>query len=508
MQTVKNKIGLALHTLFRDGLAYGFGVGLPLWSEHWGYKTERLPNGIKARARKRLFEGNRVENVDPYLYLPDTTVPIHKVQEGEFTGYVDRTNYISLLEMEAINPNDFFNIKYLDGMDGGSTWFGSEASMRDRKQDVNTRTLDIHSSTSPVDVVWMYMKLVPSNECWKLGKSEVPEKWLFGVAGDQIVIYAKQLGLDHDMFPTAVFAPDYDGYSVAPVSRMEMIYGMQNVLDFLFSSHVANVRKAINDMLIVDPFLINMEDLKDPEPGKLIRMRRAAWGRGVEHAVAQLNVNDITRTHISQDAPCVIDLMQRTSAAVDSLMGIMRTSGERRSATEARDSRMSALSRLAKTARICSLMTMYDLAYMIASQTQQLMSQSVFINTMGVHQQELIEEYGQNRKMQVDPTKIDINYDIVVHDGTVDVGERADSWATLFQILSSQPAVGVGFDMVRVFKHLARMLGAKNVNEFVRKGGGVNIQTMQTEEVLQQANRGNLVPVGGELGGQGGTEVE
>jgi hypothetical protein len=509
LQTIKNKVGLALHTQFRDGLAYGFGVSCPLWNEHWGYKTIRMDDGTKTRVRKRLFEGNYLENIDPYLYLPDVTVPIHKIQEGEYFGYIDRTNYMSLLEMEAINPADYFNARFLRGVDGKSSWFGSEESKRDRKLNISTRTLDIHSSSNPVDIIWMYMKIVPGDAEWKLGDSLVPEKWLFGVAADQIVIYAKPLGLDHDMFPASIFAPDYDGYSVAPVSRLELIYGMQNVLDFLFSSHVTNIRKAINDMLIVDPFMINMEDLKDPEPGKLIRLRRAAWGRGVKDAVAQLQINDITKSHISQDAPHVIDLMQRTSAAVDSLMGIMRSSGERRSATEARDSRMSALSRLAKTARICSSMTMYDLAYMFASQTQQLMTQSVYVSTMGRYQQELQEEYGQSGKgMKVDPSMVDINYDTVVHDGSVDVGERTESWSALFQILASQPAVGVGFDMVRLFKHLARMMGAKNVNDFIRKGGGVDIKAMQTEEVLQQAKRGNLVPINQGLGGEGGSEGE
>ena len=104
--------------------------------------------------------------------------------------------------------------------------------------------------------------------------------------------------------------------------------------------------------------------------------------------------------------------------------------------------------------------------------------------------------------MKVDPSQVDINYDTVIHDGTVEIGERAESWATLFQILASQPAVGSGFDMVRVFKHLARMLGAKNVNEFIQKGGGVNIRAMQTQEVLNQAKQGNLTPIGG----NGGTE--
>ena len=38
-------------------------------------------------------------------------------------------------------------------------------------------------------------------------------------------------------------------------------------------------------MLVVDPYLVNINDLKDPQPGKLIRLRRPAWGRGVDKVV-------------------------------------------------------------------------------------------------------------------------------------------------------------------------------------------------------------------------------
>lgn len=510
MQTIKYKAGLALHTLFRDGLAYGFGACSPVWAELWGYKTTRAPDGTRVRERKMLFEGSRIDNIDPYLYLPDTSVPIHQVQRGEFVGWLDRSNLMSLLDLEANDPVNIFNIKFLKGTDGRSPIFSSDQSKRDKKSGINTRQLGIHDSTNPVDVIWMYVMLVPSDPEWQLGDSDIPEKWIFGLAADQFIITAREINLDHDMYPTCIFAPDYDGYSVAPVSRLELIYGMQNVLDFLFSSHVENIRKAINDMLIVDPFLVNMADLESPEPGKLIKTRRAAWGRGVKDVVAQLTVNDITKSHISQDVPHVTDLIQRTSGAVDSLMGVMRSGGERRSATESRDSRMSALSRLAKTARICSLMTMYDLGYMFASHTQQLMSESVFINTMGRYQQELIEEYGEmlvkNKQgtsggMKVSPEMLDINYDTMIHDGTVDVGERAESWVQLFQVMSTNPAVGSGFDMIRVFKHLARLMGAKNVNEFIRKGGSAQIQTMQNQQVMSEVQKGNMVPINNELGG-------
>ena len=62
---------------------------------------------------------------------------------------------------------------------------------------------------------------------------------------------------------------------------------------------IANVRKAINDMLVVDPYMVNIHDLRKPGPGRLIRLRRAVWGRGVKDAVGQLEVRDVTQGHVS-----------------------------------------------------------------------------------------------------------------------------------------------------------------------------------------------------------------
>lgn len=504
LQTTRFKAGLALHTQFRDSLAYGFGATALLWDQMWGFIREKQSDGTVKRVEKMLFEGTRMENLDPYCYLPDPTIPVHQVQKGEFVGWIDRTNLVSLLDIESTFPSDFFNVRYLLGQDGTSVLFGTEQSKRGDKTGITSRGTTVYDATTPVDVVYMYVRIIPSDEEWKLGSSDYPEKWVFGVAADQYVIMAKKLDLDHNLFPVTICAPDFDGYSVAPVGRIELIYGMQHVLDFLFSSHIANVRKAINDMLLVDPFLVNMADLEEPGPGKLVKMRRAAWGRGVKDAVQQLAVVDVTKSHISQDVPSVVDLIQRTSAAVDSLMGIMRPTGERRSATEARDARMSALSRLAKAAKIASMMTIQDLAYMYASHTQQLMTADVYVRTMGRYQTELEEEYGFKQGMKVTPSDLLINYDVLMHDGTVEIGERADTWVQLFQILATQPAVGAGFDIVRVFKHIARMLGAKNLNEFVQRGGSLKVQTLQDEVVRTEAARGNIVPLKGPgLGGEG-----
>ncbi len=511
-QTMQFKTALNLHTMFRDGLSYGMGVVTPTWDKKWGWKSVVQDSGFmsalfgkfisygKVRGREEtiLFEGNRLKNIDPYMFLPDPNVPIHDLQQGEFVGWIEQTNYMKLLELEK-NDKDIFNVKYLKGLgSGGRSQFNKSRTDTGRGTKFGTATYGSEMSTSPIDVIWMYWTLVPRDQ--KLGSKEYPEKWLFGLAADKVLICAKPLSLNHNMYPVAVCAPDFDGYSATPVSRLELMYGMQTALDWLFSSHIANVRKAINDMLIVDPSLINMADLEDPRPGKLVRMRRAAWGRGVENAVKQLAVTDITRSHIG-DAASIIEYMQRTSAATDSVSGMIRKSGERVTAEETRGTRTSALSRLTKAAKIASLQAMQDIGYMFAVHTQQLMEQETYIKATGQWQDVLLAEYGataRNGRIKVSPFDLIVDYDLVIKDGSTNVGEYAESWVEIFRVLTQQPLLYQNFDMVRIFKHIARIMGAKDINEFILNSGpvpNVDVNATTQESIDKGVQSGNMVPI-------------
>lgn len=514
-QHVNNfKVALNLHTMFRDSLSYGMGIVSPTWDRKWGWKTVVQDSGFmsslfarfistgpkKDREESILYEGNRLKNIDPYRYLPDPNVPIHDVQQGEFVGWIESTNYMKLIELEKNDP-DVFNVKYLKGMTGdtGKSQFNKSKTESGRSDRFNLTTQMAAASTSPIDVIWMYWTLIPRDQ--RLGTSDYPEKWLIGLAADKVVICAKPLSLNHDMYPVAVCAPDYDGYSATPVSRLELMYGMQEALDWLFNSHISNVRKAINDMLIVDPSLINMADLEDPRPGKLIRMRRAAWGRGVENAVKQLQVADITRNHIG-DAASIIDYMQRTSAATDSLSGMVRKSGERVTAEESKSTRSSALSRLTKAAKIASLQAMRDIGYMFAVHTQQLMKQDTYVKAVGQWPDVLMQEYvaanARAGRIKVTPFDLIVEYDVMIKDGSVQGSEYADSWIEVFRVLTQQPVLFQSFDMVRIFKHIARIMGAKDINEFVMQTGmppAVNAQLMGQDQIDQGVQQGNVVPI-------------
>jgi hypothetical protein len=140
-------------------------------------------------------------------------------------------------------------------------------------------------------------------------------------------------------------------------------------------------------------------------------------------------------------------------------------------------------------------MTMHPMAYQFASNTQQFLDSDTYISIIGRYQQELEEEFGVSYGMKVSPNDVLVNYDIVISDGTVDRGDYVETWQQIFNTVAANPAVGAGFDVVRIFKHLARMTGAKNLNEFVKKGGGATITTMQNEEVEAEVQKGNMVPI-------------
>uniref|UniRef100_A0A6M3IFC0 Portal protein n=1 Tax=viral metagenome TaxID=1070528 RepID=A0A6M3IFC0_9ZZZZ len=511
----KLKVGLDLHTLFRDALAYGIGIVSPVWKVEEGFRTVmREQTGLMGLFQKRvkgveqaiLFEGNGLENIDPYLALPDPNVSIHKVQDGEFFGWVERTNYSDLLSKEKVD-NDYFNVKYVNSMHSKHTSiYGYDKSDRYEKW-IRGKTNRYHTepgagspikggmATKPCDVIHMYVKLIPKE--WKIGDGEYPEKWLFSVAADSVIVRAKPLDLDHNKFPVAIAAPDFDGYSAIPVSRLEMLNGLQRVLDWMFNMHIANVRKTINDVLIYDPYLINSKDINSPEAGKRIRIRRPGWGRPdiAKGSVFQLPVTDVTRQHVG-DSSWIVQWMQKIGAADDVMMGALRQGGpERLSKAEFQGTQFGQLSRLGRIARIIGMQAMQDVGEFFASHTQQLMTEEQYIKITGRWQNVLLQEYGASAvqkgggRLKVTPFDVLVKYDLKVRDGSIPGGNYSDVWTRLFEIISKTPELYEKFDVTRIFMHIARNNGAKDVQSFVR----TKVVPDEVADLEQQ--KGNMIPI-------------
>lgn len=510
MHCNKSKVGLNLHTFFRDCLAYGLGVCSLDWVVKRGYKTVKKDIGlgenryIKTREPAVLFEGNALHNVDPYRYLPDPNFPIQEQQKAGFQGWVTTDNVHDLLRSELDTPEELFNIKYVKQLEDRRSQYGTDNSNRSIRTGLS-RDTTINDSRTAVDILYCQVDLVPKE--YKLSTSEVPERWEFGLAADKIIISAKPTKFNHGMFPLVVGAPDFDGYTTTPIGRLEIMYGLQHVLDFLFNSHIANVRKAVNDMWIVDPQAVNIHDINNPKAGKIIRLRRPQWGRGVKDVLAQFPVNDITRANVA-DSTYIVEWMERVIGADASMSGSLRKGGpERLTKSEFQGTRQGSVSRLERLARVLGMQGLQDIGYMFASHTQQMMDEETYAMITGRLTEDTLREYGidpsqakalvKGGRMKISPYNLLINYDVIVRDGSIPGGNFNEAELTLFNnIVQADPEVRANFDIVRIFEHLAKRMGWKNVEDFKRNVNNIQPKILPDETVNREAEKGNLIPVG------------
>ena len=503
LQTKKQKMGLNFHTFFRDAYALGMGVMVPTW-----FTKARIVEREKAVMRRGFFgsyentetvseeriiyEGNKLYNIDPYTFFPDPNVSISNIQDGEAYAYLERTNLMALMREEVIgDPDSIFNAQYLQHIDGISKYY-YEGKVKAKKSDVISSA---STTYRPIDVMHHFIDLIPNQV--GLGKSNNVETWLFSLAGDTVIIDCREVVFDHGLKPIITGAPDFDGYSVSPTSRLEMMYPLQDTMDWLFTSHVANVKKALNDVLVVDPKMVYLQDLMNPKPGKLIRLKKAAWGQDVTKAIHQLRVTDVTQNHM-RDTSVISDIIKQVSAASDPATGTLKQTGERVSASEANNAFQSSVGRIQKDAMIFALQAFEDLGMILASNTVQFMNNTYKYRLTGEWEKIWMEENkgATNAIASIDSSAMDINFDVSVNDSSRMLSSgNVDTLSNLYTALLGNPEMAAKFDMTKIFLQLARMSGVNNVHDFLQRPQAV--QQLPTEEVIKQRDAGNIVPVGG-----------
>lgn len=490
-QSIKQNHALSLMTQWSDAITYGFGVIVPEWRVDRGRRSVMVseisdmdPDGIFDRRMNEdsiLFEGHKLCNVNPYRYLPDPTVPIHDPNAGEYVGFIRRTNMISLVRGE--DNDEYFNVKYLKhyiGREGAGISYLYDDTESAERHGPKPKPYD-QGESRPIDVISMYIDLIP--EEWGIGKKDIPEKWRFDVAADGILINAGPLNLNHNKFPVSVCAPDSDGYAGAPLSKMEVVNGLQESLSWLWNSHITNIRKSLNNMLIIDPKVINAKSLANPEAGLLGFTRQSVWGKArIADYIHQLKVEDVTRGNVADMA--VVQGMIERAVTSDQMMGVLPSRGERISANEAQGARLAGLSRLEYMAMTIAFQSLHGLADMLASQTQQFISEDVYQKAIGRWGEALIDEFGiQNidPNVLIHPADIMVEYDIEPADPVSGNGEFVSESVQLFQIIASNPMLSQKFDMVRILKSIARKMGFKNLKDF--EAVNVNTQIMNQQQI-------------------------
>lgn len=444
--------------------------------------------GTKLQKKEEIllgYEGNKLFNIRPYDFYPDPRVAMWKFQDGEFCIRDTSEGYHSIIAAAHTNPGYYVNL----------TELGNRLKDRsnDRPQGSSRVELPLQpgeASNAPgpgfVKITDAYVKLIPS--VWGLGDSKRVEVWCFHIAEDAVVIRAAPLGLYHNKFPFALMEGNFGSEEFAKFGMLEIIRPLTDILTWLVNSHFYNVRRVLNNQLIVDPSKIVTKDLTKPGQ-RVIRLKPSAYGQDVRTAVFQLQHVDVTRSHMG-DIAVIEQMIQRVSSVVDNVMGMVNQSG-RKTATEVRSSTGYSTSRLKTPVEYNSALGFDPLSQMMLANTQQLMSKERMFaaagNTMETAQ----------RFFTAGPQQIAGDYDFVSIDGTLPVDRlaQANLWKEMLGQMAKSPQAAMSWDINGMLAHAMKLAGERNIDRF-------RIQIGSPQSIQNAAQAGNVVPLGGQ-GGRG-----
>jgi hypothetical protein len=490
-----------LAQFFNDGEVYGLGVLKCLWNveqkkrtvyrDRTRYGFLNIPLGterVKTREMRTVYEGNVIESIDPFMFFPDPKVPMTEVnRRGEFVFWRDFHGKHVLKRAEANGE-----IKYVDyagPLPRPTNTLGGDESARDLLSkgrafpgsDSEAGRGHLGQTRNTADYVQVdqgTIEIIPAE--LGLGSSEVPQKWIFTILNKSQIVQAEPFDSDHDMHPIVVTEPYSMGYGFGQPGMADFLGPIQDTSSWFINSHMYNVRTAINNMFVVDPSMVELQDLKDPGPGKMIRLKRSAYGQDVRTALQQLNVEDVTGQHI-QDLQLFLRMGDELSAVNDNIRGI-QAEGGRKTATEVRTAGEAAASRLASHAKIISSQAIVDLTEMMSLNTQQFLEMEFFLRIVG--------QEGMADPIRISPEMLVGDFHFPIHDGTLPLDRVAllDVWKEIFLTVSQDENLRQEFNITKMFDWIAELGGAKNLDSF-------KVNAQGDGQLQQGAQSGNQVPI-------------
>lgn len=504
-------VGLQLPTLYNwiyDLAKYGLGIVGNYWEREeitcvkyveqaktlFGVTLSDRTEKVRVEEQLVGYEGNKLYNVRPFDFFPDPRVPLYDFQSGEFCGRDTTASFLALQEQ------GYFNIPFAQKAAGGKGGgHGGVEVDTDGSPHVD-RPVQPNEEQGPgvsfADVHEMHIRIVPS--VWGLGKSQRVEMWVFTVANSNTVIGARPLGLYHNKFPFSVIEYGMGASEFVKLSMIDVIKPLTDSLSWLFNVHFFNVRKALNDTRVVDPSRVAMADVLRPGAGGVIKLKPQAYGTNPKDAIHQLQVNDVTRTHL-HDSQFVETMIQRVTGVVDNIMGMVNTSG-RKTATEVRTSTGFSTNRLKTPAEYASAVGWGPLSQMMLQNTQQLYEDDKMFRIAGSMLSDGQQQGENPNALRVTPDMISGFYNFVPVDGNLPIDRlaQANLWKEMLVQIGSVPAIAMEWDIGGMMTHAMKMMGERNIDRFRLN--------LQPDEALQrQAQLGNVVPIGGQGGRSGGT---
>lgn len=475
---------------------YGCGIMGHYWEQkklHYGelVEMEDPATGKKVlwQTTKELigYTGNCSYNISPWDFMHDPRVAFKDFQKGEFCCVFKRMPWNEVLKRR---DQGYFNEnvdKLRDHQAKAGQPLGSDQL---RRPDFNMIFQDDETDKvghpAVVNFYEVYVDLIPDE--WGVGSTKYPQKWCFTITEDLgCVVGASPLGYIHCQFPFDVMEAEVEGYGHYARGMPDILEPLQNVIDWLINTHFYNVRAALNNQFIVDPSKLVIKDVQNSGPGWIWRLRPEAYGTDINTMFKQVDVKDVTRSHLS-DFQMMLGMGERALGVNDQIMGNLNTGSSRKTATEVRTTTGFGVNRLKTVSEYMSAMGYAPHAQKLVQTSQQFYTGQQKLRRVGSFAQEAGMQF-----MHVSPEDIVGFYDVVPVDGVLPIDRMAQAnlWKEIMGNLRMMPPqVAMGYDWMRIFAWVAQLAGLKNINQF-------KVQVVPDGSMANQVQAGNVIPLPG-----------
>lgn len=440
------------------------------------YKPDpRLPQQVEPPMIEELQEvtdylGNKIIPVSPYRWFPDTRLPITRYREGEFCGDEIEMSKGELKKLEG------------QGVVAGIAEIppASISMTENRRPTVMTQSYFANSLISPnlanryVFITEVQIRLNPSKvviDRTDSGKEILLDKamdaellYIVWIGNDNRIVRLEEAGYDHNEFGYDAAQFFNDQNRLINFGLSEILGPSQDVLDWLMNSRVTNVRKVIQNQLVVDPRYIEMQDLIARNP--VLRLKSTATGLSIDSYIKQLNVSDVTTGHL-QDMQNVTGFAKEATGISENLLG--QFSSGRRSAREASNVNNNAAARLVVVAQGLWDCGLLPLGKKLVSNIRQ-----------GLDEDQLVRVVGLGKAME-DPAAVQAflpvnrdmlygNYDFIIFNATLP-SQRIAQAGVLQELLlagSKDPRIWfiLQMDPKLVGLKWLELMGIRNVQQY------------------------------------------
>jgi hypothetical protein len=448
-----------LKDFIRNALKYGVGL------MHLGWDTVEDPiysmhNGKKSKTMRKRLSGCTLTNISPYRIIRDPAVPLDKIDKSRFIGHWYPITKMDAKRLWGVEIAASVNWNWLFANTPAGAEFGRL---------FNLSYLD-NTMTLAAD---LYVDLIPAD--YGLSESTEPEVWHLVACGPNTIVKAKKANLPVGKYPYFGTVPTGDGYDLWPVAIMDLVTDMQALYNWLFNSRMTAVRSDLSGNYVVDPSMVNMEDVDNRDKnrsGNVFRIAQSAWGlpNATKDGMHRLDFSNNTQNYM-QDANMVVEMAKQVVGTTDPIMGV-DSPQSRRTAEEISSVRSAASSRIQNIAGIFHDCLFRPVGYAVGKYTQALLDHSIYT-----------EVSDPDVSSEIAPEDLLIDFKTIVGDNylTTDPAARLNSWNQMFNTVFQNPTLTASVNLVEMWKRWGKEMGIKDIGSLLSMQGimGVKKQAIQ-----------------------------